>query len=63
MNALSGVVTHLGGLRNTLGDAHGKGIFPPDVSESIAELALNTASTLSTAVIRRFNQIKEKPNE
>jgi hypothetical protein len=58
MNALSGVVTHLGGLRNTLGDAHGKGIFPPDVSENIAELAINTASTLSTAVIRRFNQIK-----
>ncbi len=60
MNALSGVVTHLGGLRNTLGDAHGKGIFPPDVSESIAELAINTASTLSTVIIRRFNWIKEK---
>ena len=60
MNALSGVVTHLGGLRNTLGDAHGKGIFPPDVSENIAELAINTASTLSTAIIRRFNQIKEE---
>lgn len=60
MNALSGVVTHLGGLRNTLGDAHGKGIFSPDVSEVIAELAINTASTLSTAIIRRFNQIKEK---
>jgi len=58
MNALSGVVSHLGGLRNTLGDAHGKGIFPPDVSENIAELAINTASTLSTAIIRRFNQIK-----
>lgn len=60
MNALSGVVTHLGGLRNTLGDAHGKGTFPPDVSENIAELAINTASTLSTAIIRRFNQIQEK---
>jgi|Deesub1362B_J571_1020462.scaffolds.fasta_scaffold00001_38 hypothetical protein len=64
MNALSGVVSHLGGLRNTLGDVHGKGIFPPDVSENIAELAINVASTLSTAVIRRFNQIKENlPNE
>lgn len=60
MNSLSGIVTHLGGLRNTLGDAHGKGIFPPDVSEVIAELAINTASALSTAIIRRFNQIKEK---
>jgi len=62
-NTLSGVVTHLGGLRNTLGDAHGKGIFPPDVSENIVELAINTASTLSTAIIRRFNQIKGDPNE
>lgn len=60
MNALSGVVTHLGGLRNTLGDAHGKGIFSPDVSENIAELAINTASTLSTVIIRRFNQIKKE---
>jgi hypothetical protein len=63
MNALSGVVTHLGGLRNALGDAHGKGIFPPGVSENVAELAINTASTLSTAIIRRFNQIKEKQDE
>ncbi|GAI37662.1 unnamed protein product, partial [marine sediment metagenome] len=60
MNALSGVVTHLGALRNALGDAHGKGIFSPDVSENIAELAINTASTISTAIIRRFNQIKEE---
>ncbi len=60
MNSLSGVVTHLGGLRNTLGDAHGKGIIPPNVSENIAELAINIASTLSTAIIRRFNQIKEE---
>lgn len=58
MNALFGVVTHLGGLRNALGDAHGKGIVPPAVSENIAELAINTASTLSTAIIRRFNQMK-----
>ncbi|MDO8885969.1 abortive infection family protein [Candidatus Oleimmundimicrobium sp.] len=58
MNTLSGVVAHLGGLRNILGDAHGKGEFPPDVSENIAELAINTASTLSTTIIRRFNQTK-----
>lgn len=60
INALSRVATHLGGLRNTLGDAHGKGMYPHDVSESIAELAINTASTLSTVIIRRFNQIKEE---
>jgi hypothetical protein len=60
MNSISGVITHLGGLRNALGDAHGKGIFPPAVSENIAELAINTASTLSTAIIRRFNEIRGK---
>lgn len=58
VNALSGVATHLGGLRNALGDAHGKGMFPPNVSENLAELAINTASTLSTVIIRRFNQTK-----
>jgi hypothetical protein len=58
MNSLTGAISHLGGLRNTLGDAHGKGVVPPDVSESIAELAINTASTLSTMVVRRFNQVK-----
>lgn len=58
MNAISGVVTHLGSLRNALGDAHGRGILAPSVSENIAELAINSASTLSTAIIRRFNQIK-----
>lgn len=58
VNGLSGVVSHLGGLRNALGDAHGHGIVPPDVSENIAELAINVAATLSTFVIRRFNQVK-----
>jgi hypothetical protein len=58
MNTLTGVIRHLGGLRNTLGDAHGRGVSPPEVSEAIAELAINTASTLSTMIIRRFNQVK-----
>jgi hypothetical protein len=58
MNSLAGAISHLGGLRNVLGDAHGKGVVPPDVSESMAELAINTASTLSTMVVRRFNQVK-----
>ena len=63
MNSLNGVITHLGSLRNTLGDAHGKGLFPPDVSESIAELAINTTSALATIIIRRFNQISGSKNE
>jgi hypothetical protein len=60
VNSLAGVASNLGGLRNSLGDAHGKGNVRPDVSESIAELALNTASTLSTLIIRRLNQLKEE---
>lgn len=58
INSLSGVVAHLGGLRNVLGDAHGKGLVSPETSENIAELAINTASTISTVIIRRFNQMK-----
>jgi len=58
MNALSGVVSQLGNLRNALGDAHGKGIVAPEVSESMAELAINVASTLSTVIVRRFTQVK-----
>jgi len=63
INALSGVITHLGGLRNRLGDAHGKDTLPPAVSENIAELAINTASTISTAIVRRMNQIQGNQNE
>jgi hypothetical protein len=59
MNSLSGVTTNLGALRNSLGDAHGKGKTSVAVSESIAELALNTAATMSTLIIRRFNQVRE----
>ncbi len=58
MNSLSGIVTNLGGLRDALSDAHGRGQFPPALSEAIVELAINTCSTVSTTVIRRFSQIK-----
>jgi hypothetical protein len=57
VNAISGLITQLAGLRNSLGDAHGKGTLSPEVSECIAELAINTSSTLSTIIIRRFNQV------
>lgn len=59
MNTLSGAITHLGGLRNALGDAHGRGLSAPDVSQAIAELAINIASTLSTMIVRRFLQISK----
>jgi hypothetical protein len=59
LGSLTGAVGHLGGLRNALGDAHGKGNVPPDVSECLAELAINAASTLATLVIRGLNHLKE----
>jgi len=59
LNALYGVVSGLGRLRNELGDAHGKGESLPVVTEMMAELSLNTAATLATAVIRRYAELKE----
>lgn len=59
VNSLSGVVTNIATLRNALGDAHGKGMFPPAVSANIAELAINCASTIATLVVRRFVQLRE----
>ena len=50
---------NLGGMRNELGDAHGRGVIPPAISGNIAELEINTASTLSTVIIRRYSQLKE----
>jgi hypothetical protein len=63
LNTLSGLVSQLGGMRNAFGDAHGRGVVPPQVSECMAELTINTASTLATLTIRRFNQINGKLDE
>ncbi len=60
LNVLSGVVSGLGRLRNELGDAHGKGEYLPVVTEMTAELSLNTAATLATAVIRIYAELKEE---
>lgn len=57
LNALGGLVMHLGALRNTLADAHGRDSRSPAASEAIAELALNSAATLATAAVRRLNQL------
>lgn len=59
LNSMTGIVTSLGGLRNALSDAHGRGQSPPAVSEIIAELAINACSTVSTIVVRRFNQLED----
>jgi hypothetical protein len=58
LNSLGGVASSVGGVRNALGDAHGKGLYSPAVSEMFAELAANTAMTLATAIIRRYKQVE-----
>lgn len=52
LNSLHGAVTHIGAIRNTLSDAHGRGQMSPHVSEAMAELALNSAATMATFAIR-----------
>ena len=60
VNVLHATVTAIGGLRNSLGDAHGKGTIPPEISENIAELSINTCATLSTMIIRRYVQLRRE---
>jgi hypothetical protein len=57
MNSLHGLIANLGSLRNRLSDAHGRDSQSPTASALIAELTVNTAATLATTAIRRFNQI------
>ncbi len=57
VGSLSGAVGHLGGMRNVLGDSHGKGLVPVEVSEALAELAINAAATVATVIIRRHRQL------
>lgn len=57
LNTMGGMVTQLGALRNALGDAHGRDSQSPAASEVVAEIALNVAASLSTAVVRRLSQI------
>lgn len=63
VNTMFGVVSHLGGVRNELSNAHGKGLVPPRVSEAIAELALNTAMTLSTFLVRCFHHTEARTDD
>lgn len=58
LSSLTGVVQHVGALRNATGDAHGRGTRPPNVSPALAELALNAAATVATMVVRRLEQLE-----
>jgi hypothetical protein len=57
---VSGAVTSLGGLRNDLSDAHGKGLISSEVYDSYAELAVNLSATICLFVIRRYQEIESK---
>ena len=64
LNTLYGLITKIEGVRDSLSDAHGKDSISVPVSEVIAELMINTCSTLSTTLVRRYKQIKiEKGGE
>lgn len=60
IGSCTGTVSGLGGLRNKLSDAHGKGLISGEVYESYAELALNLSATLSTFIIRRLKEKEGK---
>lgn len=60
MGNLSGAISSLGGLRNDLSDAHGKGLITPEVYDSYAELAVNIAAVISLLVIKRFQELNSK---
>jgi hypothetical protein len=53
---LSGCMGALGGLRNDLSDAHGKGLVSPSVYDSYAELALNLSAAICLFIIRRYQE-------
>lgn len=55
---MSGAVSSLGGLRNDLSDAHGKGLISTEVYDSYAELAVNLSATICLFVIRRYQEIE-----
>lgn len=57
VGSLSGTVSHLGRMRNVLGDVHGKGLIPVEVSEALAELAINASATIATVIVRRHRQL------
>ena len=62
-STVGGLITHLGGIRNSLSDSHGEGDKDKEVPYMIAELALNLSSTISTLIIRRYKAIAGEKNE
>jgi len=57
-NSISGIITSLGHTRNSLSDAHGKGINPPIVNGYTSEFIWNSCSTIATFLVRRYKDVE-----
>lgn len=58
LGSISGCVSALGGLRNEISDAHGKGLISASVYDSYAELSLNLSASICLFIIRRYQELK-----
>ncbi len=56
LGGCSGIVTGLGSLRNTLGDAHGQGRRPVKPAPRHAELAVNLAGAVALFLVTTFEE-------
>jgi hypothetical protein len=59
LGGCSGIVSGLGSLRNTLGDAHGQGKRPVKPAPRHAELAVNLAGTVALFLVTTFEERTE----
>lgn len=57
VGSLTGAISSLGSMRNALSDSHGRGLIPVEVSEALAELAINSSASIATVIIRRYKQL------
>jgi hypothetical protein len=57
IGSLTGAVSALGGLRNDLSDAHGKGLVSPELYESCAELTVNVSACICTFAVHRYMEL------
>lgn len=60
LGGCSGIISGLGNLRNSLGDAHGQGKIIYQPSERHAELAVNLAGTICLFVLKTYEYSKAK---
>lgn len=58
LGSISGCVSAMGGLRNEISDAHGKGLISASVYDSYAELSLNLSASICLFIIRRYQELK-----